>query len=81
MPKNFQFENFDGTACYFGSLKIVNLIIWLGGLRKILDMSIPVLKVKDFPLGNLSPTILGSFDFMMQNSKSLFSFFIFRSFI
>ena len=34
----------------------VNLITWL---RKILDMSTPILKVKEFPQGNLPSNLLG----------------------
>ena len=38
-------EKFDRTASYFGSLKKLAGLFW--GLRKLLDMSNPVLKVKE----------------------------------
>ena len=78
VPKNLlPVRKFWQESLLFRVFEKVNLIIWLEGLRKILDMGTPVLIVKDPPPPPPPPPqvtylqiFLGSFDFMVQNSKS-----------
>ena len=58
-PAKFRLDSF-----LFRIIEKFNVVISLGGLRKILDnqrndMSTSVLKVKEFPLGNLHPNLFG----------------------